>query len=102
MHSIECKFECMSSINQDILKFHELSGLSEHRVGILLAGNGMLVPRAKNGGRHYRETELTIKSNLTREVSRRSLDASEFQNLLVENQQPNADASEPEAKKGAA
>lgn len=68
----------MCDVNKDIVTFHRLSGLSEHRVGIVLAKNGMLVPRARKSGRHFPDTIEMIKRNLSAQIEIRELDRSEF------------------------
>ena len=68
----------MSDINDDILHFAALSRLGDHRVGMLLASNGKLVERARNGGRHYQETVSMIRDNLQRQIELRDLDPTGF------------------------
>lgn len=51
----------MSKILTDIDAFIAETGLSEHRVGILLANNGRLIPRLRRGGRVWPETEQAIR-----------------------------------------
>lgn len=75
----------MSSINRDILHFAKLSGLSDHRVGTLLAKNGFLVERARNGGRYYPETMERIYRNLRQQIERRGLEMSGFEFLDCES-----------------
>ena len=47
------------------------TGLSEHRVGIIIAGNGRLVGRLRNGGRVWPDTEERILEKLRAERFRR-------------------------------
>ncbi|WP_136441609.1 hypothetical protein [Pacificoceanicola onchidii] len=68
----------MSSIKEDILKFQDLTGLSDYRVGWLLASNGMLVSRLKNNGRNFPETLRRAEERLGEEVDKRGLDRSKF------------------------
>jgi hypothetical protein len=61
----------MKSLIQEISDFAAEVGLSDHRVGILLANNGRLIPRLKNGGRIWPETELEIRRNMAAERKKR-------------------------------
>ncbi|WP_148292631.1 hypothetical protein [Paracoccus aminophilus] len=53
--------------------FIAATGLSEHRVGIIVAGNGRLVPRLRNGGRVWPDTKWRILEKLRAERERRNL-----------------------------
>ncbi len=77
----------MAPLNEDIIKFQELSRLSDYRAGILLASNGMLVVRARNGGRFFSSTEELIKRNLEREARKRGLELSAFKTLSPKSDQ---------------
>ncbi|MBN8293244.1 hypothetical protein JI664_14815 [Rhodobacter sp. NTK016B] len=56
----------------EIETFIAETGLSEHRVGILLAGNGRLVGRLRKGSRVWPETECKIRNALRAERVKRS------------------------------
>lgn len=71
----------MSPICKDILKFAELTALGDHRVGILLASNGMLVRRIRGGGDVRSRTAEAIKKNLAAELQRRGLSLAEFESF---------------------
>lgn len=47
------------------------TGLSVHRVGMLLARNGKLVERLRAGGRIWPETEAAIRERLRVETAQR-------------------------------
>lgn len=68
----------MSKIRSDIFKFKELTGLSDHRVGMLLAKNGMIVSRLRNGGRIFEDTREQIEKRLASEVEARGLNPRDF------------------------
>lgn len=59
----------------DLLKkieaFKADTNLSDHRVGMLLANNGRLLPRLRAGGRVWPETVSEIEASLARETSLR-------------------------------
>jgi len=48
------------------------TGLSDHRVGFLLAKNGKLIERLRMGRRIWPETEATIRKNLDTERRKRA------------------------------
>lgn len=56
----------------EIEDFMAETGLSAHRVGILIANNGRLVDRLREGGRVWPDTQASIKSALRRERNRRA------------------------------
>jgi len=58
-------------IIKEIEKFLSETGLSEHRVGFLLAKNGKLVERLRAGRRVWPETEQMIRDGIARERARR-------------------------------
>ncbi|MGQ3486090.1 hypothetical protein ACTBW4_01205 [Roseovarius pacificus] len=62
----------MSTLIHQIDEFLTRTGLSEHRAGILLANNGRLIPRLRQGRRIWPETEQRIRDALKRETERRS------------------------------
>lgn len=49
------------------------TGLSEHRVGILLAGNGRLLERIRCNRRFWPETEDKVLNNLAKQRKKRGL-----------------------------
>ena len=53
--------------------FQKLTGLSEHRVGMLLAKNGRLIERLKTGRPLLTTTVDAINHNLVQEVAKRDL-----------------------------
>lgn len=57
----------------EVEKFRDETGLSEHRVGILLSRNGRLIDRLRSEGRVWPETERKIRDALARERLRRVL-----------------------------
>jgi len=58
----------------DIDRFQAETGLSEHRIGILLARNGKLVGRLRAGGRIWPETAARIRTALAAERRKRTRD----------------------------
>jgi len=65
----------MSAMDRSLLteidSFIAETGLSEHRVGVLLAANGRLLPRLRKGGRVWPDTEQKIRDALHAERARR-------------------------------
>lgn len=63
-------------MKQDLLTqveaFQVAFGLSDHRVGIILANNGRLLPRLRSGKRVWPETIAEIQKNLVRETRARA------------------------------
>lgn len=61
---------------KDLLKkleaFQAETGLSDHRVGMLLAKNGRLLPRLREGGRIWPETIAEIEGAMKRERAART------------------------------
>ncbi|MCD1619161.1 hypothetical protein K7H20_13910 [Salipiger manganoxidans] len=57
----------MSTLIQEIDAFLAETGLSEHRAGIILASNGRLIPRLRDGGRVWPETEEAVRGAIARE-----------------------------------
>lgn len=58
-------------IIKEVEKFLSETGLSEHRVGFLLARNGKLVERLRAGRRIWPETEQMIRDAIDRERAQR-------------------------------
>ena len=54
---------------RDIEAFQAKTGLSDHRVGILLANNGRLLERLRSGGRVWPETAQKIREAVERELA---------------------------------
>lgn len=81
----------MSPICQDIIKFAELSALGDHRAGMLLARNGMLVTRIRRGGDVKSGTAERIAIRLSEEVNKRELDPAEFQTIAAKVSKAQAD-----------
>lgn len=52
---------------EDVEAFATETGLSDHRVGIILANNGRLLERLRNGRPLLSTTEATIRQNLRKE-----------------------------------
>ena len=71
----------MSKILNDILLFQELTDLSDYRTGYILAKNGQLVQRIKNGGDITLQTGEKIRAGLEREVGKRKLNPALFHSL---------------------
>lgn len=65
----------MSTLLHEIEQFLAVTGLSEHRAGILLARNGRLIPRLRAGKRVWPETEMAVRKAIQREISIRAPDA---------------------------
>lgn len=63
----------MSALIQEIDAFLAETGLSEHRAGIILASNGRLIPRLRDGGRVWPETEQVVREAMAREREKRNL-----------------------------
>jgi hypothetical protein len=63
----------MRTLLEELEKFILDTGLSEHRVGVLLARNGRLVPRLRGGKRIWPETETRIREAMENERGRRDL-----------------------------
>lgn len=59
-------------IINEVEQFLTDTGLSEHRVGFLLARNGKLVERLRAGRRIWPETEKMIRDAIARERARRA------------------------------
>lgn len=59
-------------IKSEVRRFQDVTGLSDHRTGIVLANNGRLVERIESGGRIWPETKALILSNIQRELSKRT------------------------------
>ena len=59
-------------IIEEVEAFLAETGLSEHRVGFLLARNGKLVERLRAGRRIWPETEQMIREGIEEERARRS------------------------------
>lgn len=55
----------------EIEAFKTETGLSDHRIGMLLASNGKLIERLRSGRRIWPDTEERIRENLTRERQKR-------------------------------
>ncbi|MEH6504987.1 MAG: hypothetical protein V7786_01840 [Sulfitobacter litoralis] len=62
-------------ITEEVEKFMTETGLSEHRVGFLLAKNGKLVERLRAGRRIWPETEEMIREGIARERALRATNA---------------------------
>lgn len=60
------------SLISEIDAFVAELGLSEHRVGILLANNGRLIERLRAGRRVWPETEAAIRAAMTAERRKRA------------------------------
>ena len=59
MHAKACNLWGMTNkLHLAITEFQRATGLSDHRVGILAAGNGRLIERLERGGRVWPETEI--------------------------------------------
>lgn len=62
-------------MDTDLLKsveaFQRETGLSDHRVGMILARNGRLLPRLRGGGRVWPEKAAEIRAALKREAAAR-------------------------------
>lgn len=64
----------MKPLLAEIEQFRSETGLSKHRVGILLAKNGRLIDRLRSpSGRVWPETEEEIRANIAVERERRGL-----------------------------
>lgn len=59
-------------ILEEVEAFLAETGLSEHRVGFLLARNGKLVERLRAGRRIWPETEQMIREEIEQEKARRA------------------------------
>jgi len=63
-------------MNTELLKsvesFQAQTGLSDHRVGIILARNGRLLERLRAGGRFWPETQRQIERAIGREQAARA------------------------------
>ena len=68
-------------MNSDLLtkleKFKAETGLSDHRVGILTANNGRLLPRLRNGHRVWPDTEAEILERIGAQREVRGLNLKE-------------------------
>jgi len=62
----------MSTLLQELDAFVLETGLSEHRVGIILAKNGRLIPRLREGGRIWPDTEQQVREALAKERADRA------------------------------
>jgi len=62
----------MSSLLQELDAFALETGLSEHRVGIILAKNGRLIPRLREGRRIWPETEQQVREAMAKERADRA------------------------------
>lgn len=51
--------------------FRRETGLSEHRIGIIIANNGRLFERMRSNGRVWPETEALIRASLAAERAKR-------------------------------
>lgn len=60
-------------LKNKIAKFQAATGLGDHRVGILLADNGHLLPRIRSGGRVWPETVRKIKQRINSEADARGV-----------------------------
>lgn len=73
-HAIACKLRHMDhSLKDDVEKFVQDSGLSEHRAGILLAKNGRLLERLREGRPILTDTVIRIRAALDAERAKRKL-----------------------------
>lgn len=80
LHAKACEIVRMTQpIIEEVEKFLTETGLSEHRVGFLLAKNGKLVERLRAGRRIWPETEKMIREGLVRERALRISDAANAQ-----------------------
>ena len=66
-----------TNILQEIETFQERFGLSDHRVGIVLAKNGRLVERLRSGSRIWPDTEENVRSAIVRETKKRTQEAAQ-------------------------
>lgn len=57
--------------------FKAESGLSDHRVGIVLARDGRLLERLRDGRRVWPEKAVEIRESIERECSQRGLSKNE-------------------------
>lgn len=73
----------MNTLLSELDAFVADSGLSEHRVGILLAKNGRLIPRLRDGGRIWPDTEKQIRRAIRKERAARNLAVSGAASLEV-------------------
>ena len=55
---------CMENLLTEIETFQQATGLSDHRVGIMLANNGRLIERLRNNKRVWPETEALVRRNI--------------------------------------
>lgn len=65
MHAKACN--CRAMENEILVRidaFQRETGLSDHRIGMLLANNGRLLTRLRNGGRVWPETLRRIDAAL--------------------------------------
>lgn len=53
--------------------FKQETGLSDHRVGMLLANNGRLLPRLREGKRLWPETKASVRAKLRKERTARAV-----------------------------
>lgn len=61
-----------NNILNEIERFQAVTGLSDHRVGIILANNGRLIERLRQKKRVWPETVDKIRTALQVETSRRT------------------------------
>lgn len=73
LHAIACDKRRMATLIQKIDAFLADTGLSEHRAGIILAKNGRLIPRLRDGRRVWPETEAAIVDAIERERAKRDV-----------------------------
>ena len=55
-----------TSILHDLERLRADTGLSEHRLGILVARNGRLFERVRDGGRMWPETAAKVRAGIAR------------------------------------
>ena len=71
MRAISCG---MSTLLAELEDFVAATGLSEHRAGIIVANNGRLIPRLRDGGRIWPDTETKVREAIVRELASRTKD----------------------------